>query len=136
MSEIEKKPKAGEKTSQEEEELYEKYMEDHPEAVIVREDLRECAPEIAEFEGMITSFELTYPLEALLLIVNLTPKEAPKHPIREPAKNALIPILEKLNTLGRETNISPEKYEELEAQYMRLSRAVGFVNNNKVDHKS
>ena len=42
---------------------------------------------------MIASFESTYPLSELLLIIDLTPNEAPKHPIREPAKNALIPIV-------------------------------------------
>ena len=30
--------------------------------------------------------------------------------------------------------MSIEKHEELKAKYMHLSRAVGMINNNKVDH--
>jgi len=43
-----------------------------------------------------------------------------------------------LNALKKETNISPEKYEELNEKKKRLARAVGMINtleNNRVDHK-
>ena len=122
------------KLSEEQEQQYRQWMKDHPETVIAPEDLRECGPEIAEFEEMLASFELIHSLAELHLIIDLKPEDTPKHPLRESAKTALIPIVAKLNILKKETNIMPEKHEELKAKYMRLSRAVGMINNNKVDH--
>ena len=101
---------------------------------VEEKDLRECGPEIVELEEMLVLFESENSLAELLLIIDLTPKEAPNHPIREPARNALIPIVAKLKMLKKETNISPEKQEQLRVKYMHLSRAVGIINNNKVDH--
>lgn len=109
-------------------------LKDYTETVIAKEDLRECELEIAEFEEMLTSFELTYSLAELHLIINLKPEDAIKYPLRKSAKTALIPIVEKLNILKEETNIAHGKYEELKAKYMNLSRAVGVIHNNKVDH--
>lgn len=79
---------------------------------------------------------MTRSLAELHLIIDLKPEDAPKYPLRESAKTALIPIVEKLNILKKETNITPEKHEELKAKYMKLSRAVGIINNNKVDHNT
>lgn len=103
-------------------------------AILGVEALREAGPEIAEFEEMLVSFELAHPLAELHSIVELTPQEAPSHPIREPARLALDPIVAKLNILKIETNINKARYEELKAKYKRLSNAVGFINNGKVDH--
>jgi len=116
------------------EERYAQWMSEHPEIEISPENLRECEPEIAEFEEIVAQFESTYSLEELHLISDLTSEEAPHHPLREPAKVALLPIVEKLTILRRETNISSEKHSELMAKYKNLSRAVGIINNNKVDH--
>lgn len=113
-------------------ELLADYLARHP--VISPENLREAGPEIAQFESMIALFESTHSLPELHSIIDLTPVEASKHPIREPARVALIPIVAMLNTLKRETNISPAKHEELKAKYKELSRAVGMINNNKVVH--
>ena len=134
MNEIYKGPNAEEQESQEGDDQYEQWIKDHPETVTAPENKRECGPEIAEFEAMIVSFESTYSLPELLLIIDLTPNEAPKHPIREPAKNALIPIVALMNKLEKETDITSEKHKELRVKYMRLSRAVGIINRNKVDH--
>ena len=134
MNEIYKGPNAEEQESQEGDDQYEQWIKDHPETVTAPENKRECGPEIAEFEAMIVSFESTYSLPELLLIIDLTPNEAPKHPIREPAKNALIPIVALMNKLEKETDITSEKHKELRAKYMHLSRAVGIINRNKVDH--
>ncbi len=98
------------------------------------ENLRESGPEIAEFKGMIATFEANYSIAELLLIIDLTPKEAPNHPVREPARAALIPIVEKLNAIEKERNITPKELKELKEEYKRLSRAVGMINSNKVDH--
>ena len=111
---------------------YAQWMEAHPEPEAPA--LRESGPEIAEFEAMITRFEVEHSLEALHQIIDLAPEEAPKHPLREPARAALEPIVATLTRLKGETNISPEKYADLRAAYKRLSRAVGMINNGKVDH--
>ena len=130
-----REPKVEEQNlSEEQEEQYEQWMKDRPETIITQEDLRECGPEIAEFEEMLISFELIHSLAELRLIIDLKPEDAAKYPLRESAKAALIPIVAKLNILKKETNIVPEKHEELRAKYMHLSRAVGMINNNKVDH--
>ncbi len=123
-----------EQEKQDQEAQYEQWMKDHPETVTTPEKLRECAPEITAFEEMIASFEATYSLAELHAIIDLKPEDVVKYPVRESAKAALFPIVEQLNTLKEETNISTEKYQELKAKYKNLSRAVGMINNNKVDH--
>jgi hypothetical protein len=122
------------KIRQEEDERCEQFMKDHPELFAIPEVKRECGPEIAEFESLIASFESTFSLEALHQIVDLTPADAPKHPIREPARVALIPIVKLLNALKDETDITPEKHADLKKEYKRLSQAVGMINRDKVDH--
>ncbi|MHB8831264.1 MAG: hypothetical protein ACYC44_04080 [Patescibacteria group bacterium] len=111
------------------------WLKDHPELVAVPEVLKESGPEIAQFEEIIAAFEAEHPLEQLHQIVDLTVEQAPHHPIREPARQALLLITPKLLALKRDADISEEKYEEMKALYKRLSRAVGAVRNNKVDHK-
>ena len=91
-------------------------------------------PEVEEFEGMLEDFEKAHDLEALHAIIDLTPAEAPHHPVREPAKQALNPIYKKLCLIKDETNITGEKYAELKAKWKLLSQAVGMINNNKLDH--
>ncbi|MFA6076783.1 MAG: hypothetical protein WC735_01765 [Candidatus Paceibacterota bacterium] len=110
------------------------YLARHPEPVISPENLRDCAQEVTNFEFLVGIFESRFSLAELNSIIDLTPADAPKHPVREPARLALIPIVEKLNALKKETNISPEKFEELKAKYKIISRAVGIINKNKVDH--
>lgn len=110
------------------------YYARHPEPVISPENLREAGPEIAEFEAMVAKFESTYSLKELNAIVDLAPADASKHLVREPARLALIPIVAKLNALKKETNITTEKHDELKEKYKRLSRSVGMINKNKVDH--
>ena len=118
----------------EEEDQYAQYMLDHPEMITAPEDLIESAQEIAEFEGMIELFESQHSLTELHSIIDLTPEEAPQHPVREPARLALIPIVAKLNFIRDKTNILPEKAEELKARYRRLSQAVGMINSNQIQH--
>ena len=100
-------------------------------------ELRDTVIEVADFEKRIASFESTHSLEALHAITDLKVKDAPNHPVREPARKALIPIVVQLNILELHKNqgkISTEQHEKLRLEYMRLSRAVGMINNNKVDH--
>lgn len=127
-------PSPEELKTQEQNAQYEQWMKDHPDIVIAPEDLRDCEPEITKFEMMLESFELIHPLEELLMIVDLKPEDAPKYPLRESAKAALIPIVKLMNVIKAETNIKPERHDELKAKYRRLSRAVGMINNDRVDH--
>lgn len=123
-----------EKLKQSQEAEYKQWMNDHPEIVIAPENLKECGPEIEEFTKMVDGFESEHSLAELFLIIDLAPAEAPNHPIREPARIALGPIVAKLNLIKNETNISSEKYSELRARQKYLSQAVGMINKNKVRH--
>ena len=120
--------------SVEQREQYEQWIKDHPDEITAPENLKDCEPEITEFEAMLETFELTHSIEELHLIIDLRPEDAPKYPLRESAKAALIPIVKKMNDIKAKTNILPERHDELKAKYMRLSRAVGMINNNRVDH--
>lgn len=105
-----------------------KYTAEEPEKV---ESKFKVARELlAEFE----KFEAEHSIEELLAITDLAPEDAPNHPVREPARKALIPIVEKLNHLRDKTTISKSEYAELEAKYKRLSSAVGMINRGKVRH--
>ncbi len=107
----------------------------HPEELVHPVQLRECGPEVAEFEGMLDAFESHHSLSALHALTYLTFEESRAHPIREPARLALVPIVAKMNSIKNETNISPERYKEINAKYKRLARAVGNIDKNgKVDH--
>lgn len=113
---------------QEEKARYSQWMKDHPDTVTVPENRKECKQEIVELESLIEAFKSEYSIEALNLI--LISEEAFEHPVREPAKKALALILGKLHFLGDETNISHEKYKELEARFGQISDAVGIINVN------
>jgi hypothetical protein len=126
--------KNNESFSEEQEEVINEWMAKYATEEIPAEKRRECGPEIEELEGMFESFEQTYDFAALHAVTNLTPAEAPHHPVREPAKQALNPIYKKLQLIKDETNVTPEKYAELKVKWKRLSQAVGMINNNVVDH--
>ena len=114
--------------------MYEAYMADHPEVIVPQENLRDPEKEIAEFNTLIADFEQTHNIAELYAITELTPEDAPNHPTRELARKSLEPLLSLLGVLKKETNIAREKYEELQAKYRYLSRAVGIINKGVVDH--
>ena len=101
-------------------------------------ELRETKLEIEDYIERIHSFEAKYNLGELHSIIDLNPKDAPNHPLREPARKALIPIVAQLNILAIHRdrgNISVLQYKDfIYQEYMRLSRAVGMINNGKIDH--
>lgn len=120
-----------------------------------RELGRECGPDVAGFKASVAIFESSYPLAELHAITDIRvrhlellrkrgetyiigsdiKKMAELDPLREPARVALIRIVDMLNRIRDETNITPEQLKELEAKYKILSRAVGIVNkDNIVDH--
>ena len=117
----------------EEMEIYRQWMADHPET-FTQSKTEVVEKEIEEFNNMVTAFEAAYPLDEWFAIVDLTTDPDRKHPLRDPAKEALKPIFAKLNALKNETTISDEKYEELKSKWKVLSNAVGMVNKGMVDH--
>lgn len=118
----------------EDDDLLALWLRDHPEAVIAPEDRRESGPEEVEFEQMVDSFTAEHSLAELHAIHDLTPEDAPQHPVREPARVALNPIYAKLVIIEKETNVSPARLAELKARFKVVSQAVGIINNNQVWH--
>ncbi len=97
-------------------------------------ELRDGSQEILELEALFGSYEAKHPIAELFSIIDLTPKEADLHTTRQSAKADLKPIEALLKKIKTETTTSEEKLQELQARYRHLSRAVGMINNNKVDH--
>lgn len=90
------------------------------------EKRRESGPEVSELKALITAFEQKHSIEDLFEMTSDGSKIT--RPLRESAKDALVPILKKLQTLKKETDISPEKLVDLFLDYRRFSSAVGMVN--------
>lgn len=163
MSEIRKEPEVEKKESQEEQDQYEQWMKEHPETVMAPKSLREDGPEIQKLEELLESFELAHSLEELDAIVdltpelhalfgddrdmsaeqievainNLSPEDAKAYQARTSAKKDLIPlaaIVGKMNILEKEGNMLSEKQKELRKKYMRLSGAVGMINQGRIRH--
>lgn len=116
------------------EEMCADWLARFPEKIVSMVERRDSGNEILEFEDLIENFKNTHSLSELNTIIDLKPEDAQNHPLREPARLALIPIVAQMNTLKNETDISEEKHNELKAKYVILSRAVGMINKNKVDH--
>ncbi len=114
--------------------LAEHFLPRYIETDIPNEERRDCEKEVAELLAMFVDFEARYHLADLYAITDLTPADAPKHPIREPAKKALIPVLKRWNALKKETNISKERLDELYEGYRKLYKAEGNNKNGKVRH--
>lgn len=116
--------------SAEEQAQYDAYMESHPVVEIPAKSEDELAPAVAEFEALLTSFAETHDIEALYAITSLSDEEAANHPVREPARIGLRPIVALLNTLK-----DHKDYEMLKEKYKPFSRAVGMrTSNDEVDH--
>ncbi|MES3032208.1 MAG: hypothetical protein V4699_03125 [Patescibacteria group bacterium] len=64
----------------------------------------------------------------------LSSGEKEKFEIRMAARRDIVPIMLKLSVLIKETNISPEKHQELKEQCKLLQKAIGGINKGKVNH--
>jgi len=123
-----------EEPDEESDEEYEDLIKYH-EDLIAQEALKEkveCGPHIKEFEAMLI------PLlkEELLTVLNSieTEEEVLNSEEWDFAKEALIPLVDKMNFLKKRTNITDEEYGELHKKYKIISHAVGMVNQGIVDH--
>ncbi len=114
--------------------IYEFYMANHPEVEIPIEDREDHRERAGVLDDLLVQFERDFDLQKLFAITDLTPEEASSHPIREPAKKALAQIVSDLKFLKKESDIPADVYEALEQRYQSLSRAVGVISGNTVDH--
>lgn len=108
-----------------EDDQYASWMKDHPKSEIPEAQI-EGDPRIAEFNALCDAFEAKHSIEALMAITDLTPADARNHPIREPARLDLPPIVALRKALSDN--------DEVKARYKRISQAVGMINSGKVDH--
>jgi hypothetical protein len=116
--------------SAEEQAMYDAYMESHPEKEVPEKSSVESESEVTALEALFTSFAETHDMEALYAITSLSDEEAATHPVREPARVGLKPIVALLNTLK-----DHKDYEMLKEKYTYFSRAVGMrTSNDGVDH--
>ena len=134
---FEEPPKVEVVKKAEEEDPYAEYanliaMYETPE--VPQESRIDCEPLISEFEYLLEDFGNHHELFVLHAVRNMTAAEAPEHLIREHAKHDLVFIVEALNFLEAETNITEDRLAELKAKYRKLSQAVGIINNGVVYH--
>jgi hypothetical protein len=107
----------------------------HPELFPTAEQsAAEYGPLVEEFESLCAAFEAEHDLEALHAVVELDAAVAEQHPIREPAKKALIPIQQLLRKIEESTSIEGREFARLHNEYIKFSRAVGVINKGIVDH--
>lgn len=92
----------------------------------------EATPQIAILEEMYSAFEKEYPLEALHAIT--TKAEALTSPLRIGAKLALSHIYNRQELVFAQTDISAEKLGELFNRFRILSKAVGAMVGETIDH--
>jgi len=120
--------------TEEQRELAEYWLPFYKKEVVPEKERRDCSQEIIELQNLFTEFASDHSLNELYAIINLTAEDALNHPVRESARKDLAPIVARLNILKQETNITAERYDELQAQYENLSKAVGIINGDKVRH--
>ena len=91
---------------------------------------------LASYYELIANFESLYPLSELHAIVDLRPADAPRHPLREPARQALIPIDRMMKAFEADAHVGADEVARALENYRRLSRAIGVINGltGKVDH--
>lgn len=129
--------KESEDLTPEQQALVEYWLPQYEQRDTSNEERENCEGRVAELEGLLRTFETEYPVAELYAITDLTVEDAPNHPVREPARKALIPIVAMLNYLKEKTNIETEQYDSLFAKYRRLSNAVGMIHRDtgKVRHE-
>jgi hypothetical protein len=160
MEEKLEKPRVLKPATPEEMAFLESFLKDHPEAASQKEVRRDCEKEKGELQRLIEEYSNKHSLEKLNAVIDvspdlynllahykrmtaeevesasasLTPEDANNFRTRVSAKDDLAPIVALLNILEKETNITGSDLDKLTSAYKVLSRAVGMINNGKVDH--
>ncbi len=129
---IENEPLAEEEPTGDE--MCDDFEERHAPEFFAPEDRRSCETDAAALEEMFLRFEAEHSVDALMAIDELSLEDASAHPVREPARMALAPITLLMDVLRKETDIDRQRFAELKARYLRLSRAVGVIEDGRVDH--
>jgi|ERR1035437_1751272 hypothetical protein len=96
-------------------------------------DPRRIEKDIKTYEKYNPGYVETYKAniaKAKEIILRFKLEDARKFKIRMDAKRDMIPITEKLNNLKGNTN-----YERLKAERLILSRAIGTLQGDKINHK-
>lgn len=115
----------------EEMERLEDWLKNHPYDEIPMEMRRGCEAEVAQLEEKLTDFESKHSLDDLNAIVEVPGEDTEEYQKRIAARDDLIPIVALLTTLRDQTNISETEHDSLKTKYKVLSRAVGFINEDK-----
>ena len=127
------KPEIGEDGfTQKERELVEQWLPKYEEEAASEPEREDAERHITELLSKLQVFEAMFSVGELITITDAA--EAYKSGTRKRAAKSLNPIEVKLKYLKDKTNISAEKYAEIDAWYKRLSSAVGYINGNKVLH--
>ncbi len=94
-----------------------------------------CTEGVLELQRLFGAFEREHSLQALHEITEAGPGlDIRSHPVRERAREALIPMVEKLNWLETKSNITAEKLTALKADYQKFSMAVGIKTGAFIRH--
>lgn len=110
------------------------YEESHSSSETAQLSPERCAEMVAELEGLYIAFEQKHDIEALYAITELDSEVAKDHPIREPARQDLPPIIAILKILEKQDAVSDEVFFQILDGQLRADRAVGTINNGRVDH--
>ncbi len=89
---------------------------------------KEVLENLKKVVELMDEFELKYPLQELYAITAVSLAEVVEHPVRKPANIALVHIRKAMGLV----KVTPE----IDARYLRLSRAVGIYNSisKTLDH--
>jgi hypothetical protein len=69
-----------------------------------------------------------------VVIEDLPPEEKEKYRARTAARSDLAGVFKTLQFLQENTDIAEEEYQELKEIFRILSRAVGMINGNRINH--
>ena len=98
-----------------------------------KESLLGSGPEVEKIEGLIKDFGAKHDLDELSAILSVEDVSSANG--RDSAKLDLVAIHETLRYLLDNTNITTEKYNELDGKFNVLSKAVGIINRGRVEHR-
>ena len=115
----------------EQQSYYESWLADHPESQISQELFETCESRMAE---LLRSFETVHSIADLYAVTQITVENALESSMRQAAKVSMRPLAELLLVSKVKHGSASREYNEVFPRYQYFSRAVGMLNNGKVDH--